>query len=119
MLELSITQIAISLFATLFIVNSIFKFTARKRGQTVFRLFFNLTIWSVILFFALSPEIAHSLSQKLGFGDNLNTFIFIGFVVVFVVLFKIINILDRIERNVSEIVRKEALEKIANLKINS
>lgn len=115
MTSLSIPQIIIALLALLFILNSIKKFAKRKKGQTFFRLFFNLTIWIIILFFSIYPKTAHILSRKMGFGENLNTLIFIGFIIVFIILFKIINKIERVERNISEIVRKEALTKLEKI----
>lgn len=108
----SIPQLILAAIAGSFLLNALIKFFKRERSQSVVKIFANLFIWGFILIFSLFPSFTHYLSKILGFGENLNTFIFIGFVIVFMILFKVINILERIERNISEIVRKDALEKI-------
>ena len=96
-----------------FLLNTWLKFLRRERSQTIFKLLASNLVWFGIIIFSLFPQATHILSQRLGFGESLNTFIFIGFVLVFMILFKIINIIERTERNISEIVRKEALSKIS------
>jgi hypothetical protein len=95
-----------------FFANGCFKLIRRERSQTFFKFLANSVVWLSVMAFSLFPNMAHSISEKLGFGESLNTFIFIGFMIVFVILFKIINIIERTERNISEIVRKEALSKL-------
>ena len=68
-----------------------------------------LLVWGGILFTSLFPVTVHNLSRSLGFGDNLNTLIF-GFVMVFVILFKLLASIENMERNITEVVRKEALK---------
>jgi len=109
---LTLPQIILAFIAFVFLASSILKFLRKEKSQTLFKLFSNVFVWGGVLFFSLFPRFTHQLSQKLGFGESLNTFIFIGFVIVFIILFKILNILERTERNVSEIVRKEALAKL-------
>jgi hypothetical protein len=101
-----------AVISLLFLVSAWMKFLRREQRQTIFKLLTNSVIWLGILIFSLFPASTHLISEKLGFGESLNTFIFIGFVVVFMILFKIITMIERIEKNISEIVRKEALDKI-------
>lgn len=114
----SILQIILALTALAFLLAGMLKYIKRQRGQTFFKLMTSVAVWGSIFVFSIFPSITHSLSEKLGFGESLNTLIFIGFVIVFVILTKIINIIERIERNISEIVRKEALSKINQTKTN-
>ncbi len=111
-MSITILQLFLAGIAFSFWLNAVFKFFRQEQGQTSFKLFANSVIWLSIGLFSLFPSQVHLLSQKIGLGENLNTLIFIGFVVVFMIIFKIINILERTERNISEIVRKEALSKL-------
>ncbi len=112
MLNLSIYQIFLVIISSLFLWSAFSKFIKKEKGYTFLKFLITIVIWGGILFFSLFPDTARLLSQKLGMGESLNTFIFLGFVIVFLIIFKLINIIQRIERNISEIVRKEALKKI-------
>ena len=113
MLQLSLLKIIIFLLSAFFILEAFKKFIKKQKGQTFLKFFVQVFIWSAVGFLVVYPKIAQVISQKMGFGDNLNTLIFLGFVFVFLILFKIISLIERLEQNISEIVRKEALEKIA------
>ena len=108
----SILQIILAVTAIGFLVAGILKYLKGQRSQTIFKLLTMVIIWGSVLVFSIFPAITHSLSEKLGFGESLNTLIFIGFVIIFAILFKLLNIVERTERNISEIVRKEALSKL-------
>ncbi len=109
---LSIFQIVLAAISLIFMINGLFKFLKKENHQTFFKLLATSVIWGSIFFVALFPALTHTVSEKMGLGENLNTLIFIGFVVIFMILFKLVNIIERIERNISEIVRKEALRKL-------
>lgn len=109
-------QIIVAVVAFGFFANGFFKFVRGERSQSFFKFMANSIVWLSVMLFSLFPSMTHTLSENLGFGESLNTFIFIGFLIVFIILFKVINILERIERNISEIVRKEALSKITDQK---
>jgi len=116
MLGLSALQIILALLSGAIIVQAFLKFLKREQSQTFFKLFNTLFIWGGIFAFTLSPDLSHSVTRALGFGENLNTLIFLGFVVIFLVITKILRVIERIERNISEIVRKEALSIIEKKK---
>lgn len=101
--------VLISLF---FLGNRIVKYIRKERTQTVFKLLLTIIIWGGILFTSLFPELVHTVSRNLGLGENLNTLIFFGFVVVFVILFKLLSSFESLERQLTELVRKEALKEI-------
>ncbi len=109
---MSIYQIVLALVAIIFIGNGIAKFIQHERSQTIFKLGVSTIIWGSIMAFALFPRVSFTVSKSIGLGENLNTLIFIGFVVVFVILFKLLAIIERLERNLSELVRREALGRI-------
>ena len=111
-INLSIYQVILAIISLLFLSNSFLKFIKKESSQTFFKFVVTISIWGIILFFTLFPETTRTLSSNLGMGENLNTLILIGFVSVFMIIFKLLNIIERIEKDISEIVRKEALKKI-------
>ncbi len=108
----SLLQIVLATISLAFFVDGLFKFLKGVKSQTFLKFFVSSFVWGLAFLFSLFPSLPRIITLKLGFGENLNTLIFIGFLLVFMILFKIINIIEKIERNISEIVRKEALEKI-------
>jgi len=77
------------------------RFIRKEQGQSTFKLIATIFIWG---------GISYAAFFKLGSENNLNTFIFIGFVVVFFILFRLLSILEKNERLLTEIIRKEALK---------
>ena len=107
---MSIIQVVLSAISVYFLMNRFIRFIRREKTQTGFKLVMTLTVWGGVLFTSLFPTVVHRLSQTLGFGENLNPLIFFGFVIVFIVLFKLLSSIEHLERNLTEIVRKEALK---------
>ena len=113
-MNIPLVRIALVSVSALFLVDGILKFFKREERQTLFKLLSYLAIWGSILMLGLFPGASHAVSQLLGFGENLNTLIFLGFATVFFAIFKLLNAVERLERNISEVVRREALEKLEN-----
>jgi hypothetical protein len=111
-MRLPLVNLALVFVAALYLVRGTLRFFRREERQTFFKFFSYVAVWGAILTFGLFPQTSRSLSIRLGFGDNLNTLVFLGFVVVFVALFKLINAVEGLERNISEIVRREALQQL-------
>lgn len=101
--------VATSLF---FLVGGVLKFVQRVKSQTFFRLMMTFAIWGGVLFFTLFPEKARELTMAFGLGENLNTLIFLVFVVIFIIIFRLLATIERLERSISEIVRNKALEAV-------
>lgn len=108
--------IVLSLFV---ITDRLLKFARREAGQSLFKFISSLTIWSVILLISIYPDFAYFIAGKLGMGKNLNTLIFFGFVVVFMLIFKMLSIIEHLESQITEIVRATAIKKdLKDKKIN-
>lgn len=105
-------QIFLAIIAVFFLISGLSKFLRGERSQTLFKLLITYCIWGSILVISIFPNASYALSRFLGLGQNLNTLIFIGFVILFIIFFKLLAIIERLEQNISEIVRKEALEKL-------
>lgn len=111
-MKTGLLQIVVALVASMFIVNGAAKYTRRERNQTLFKLVASVVVWGSVACLSLFPSWAHAISERAGFGENLNTLIFIGFIVVFAILFKLLAIIERLEMNLSELVRKDALAQL-------
>ena len=69
-------------------------------------------IWVGLLFFAVSPDLAFLTAKKLGVVKAMNLFTILGFVVLLTIIFRIFVIINKIEKKLSDLVRREALQKL-------
>lgn len=105
----SFFQIVVTIIAIGYLTDAVVRFSDRQR-RSFSKLLLTFAVWAVILIFSLSPQVTHRLSNILGFGQNLNTLIFLGFVVTFVIIFKIYGIQENAQRQITSLVRQQALE---------
>jgi hypothetical protein len=108
--NITIYQIGLAVVASYMAGRGLLRFIRRETSQSLFKMLAIVGIWGGIGAVALFPEIAHFIRTKMGFGDNFNTIIFIAFVILFSLFFRILSIIERIELQLTEIIRKEALK---------
>ncbi len=106
---ISIPQIIIVVLAIFFIGKSVLQFIKKQALFTPLKFFTSFSVWSGILIFALFPNLARTISAELSIGNNLNTLIFIGFVIVFILIFRLLKTIEMLEKNITDLVRENAL----------
>lgn len=112
MIKVSVYQILISALSLFIMVDRTTKYLRKETRQSLLKFIVIFAIWAAILIIALFPPILKFVMGRLGLGEGLNGLIFFGFIIIFSLIYKLLNIIERIERNITEIVRKEALKKI-------
>lgn len=95
-----------------FIGSGFVAFVRHEHNQTAYKFVTTFVIWGGILFTSLFPEEVHRFSRQMGFGENLNTLIFFGFVVLFVLFFRLLRGIESLEKNITDLVRQNALMEI-------
>lgn len=109
-MNITTLSLILLIFSLYSIIERIVRYIRREQNQSTFKLIATIFIWGGITYIAFFPIRVRQFSERLGFGDNLNTLIFFGFIVVFFVLFRLLSILEKNERLLTEIIRKEALK---------
>ena len=108
-------QIAILLISSIMIFLGLEKFLKRQQGQSFMKLMVRIIVWGGMAIIALFPRISNQLASFMGIEGNINAVILTGFLLVFLIIFKILSVVERIEQDISTLTRKQAL---ANSKDN-
>jgi len=102
-------QIVVVGIASVMIFQGIKEFAKREAGQTVLKLCVRLLVWGGMALISVYPNFTWYLSKIIGIEDNINAVMVTGFLFVFLIIFKLLSAIEKIEQNISEITRKEAL----------
>ena len=68
-------------------------------------------IWTAVIIIAFVPNITGFISKILGIGRGIDVLIYIGIILLFYLIFRIYVKIDKVERNITKIVRKITLKK--------
>ena len=67
---------------------------------------------SVILLIVIFPSLTNLAASIIGIQDNVNAGILAGFILVFLMIFKLLSAIERLEQQISLLTRKDALREI-------
>jgi len=71
-----------------------------------------IIVWCGMIIIALYPSFTDTLAHFIGMEGNINAVMLIGFLLIFSIVFRILSIIERIERDISKLARKDALKDI-------
>lgn len=108
-MKIHLYQIVVIAIASVMLVTGIKEFINRETGQTWLKLLVRLIVWGGMALVAIYPELTTWLARIIGIVDNMNAVIMTGFLLVFLLIFKLLSAIEKIEQNISELTRKEAL----------
>lgn len=108
-MKIHLYQIVVVAISSVMLFQGIKEFVKREVGQTLLKLLVRMAVWGGMALVAIYPDFTYYISKIIGIEDNMNAVILTGFLFVFLIIFKLLSAIEKIEQNVSEITRKESL----------
>jgi hypothetical protein len=103
-------QIAIAIIAAFMIYQGVDNFIKGKHHPTFLKLLVRIVVWGGMAVVAIFPDVTVILAKIIGIEGNLNAVILTGFILVFLIIFKLLSAIERVESQISDLTRKEALK---------
>lgn len=105
-------QIAILVISCLMVFFGLEKTIKQKPGQTILKLFIRIVVWGGMAAVALFPSFTNYLANFIGIEGNVNAVVLTGFLLVFLIIFKILSVVERIEQDITQLTRDEAMSNL-------
>lgn len=102
-------QIVVVAISSVMLFQGIKEFVSRETGQTVLKLLVRLAVWGGMALVAIYPNFTLFMARVIGIEGNINAVILTGFLFVFLIIFKLLSAIEKIEQNISEITRKQSI----------
>ena len=109
-MKIHIYQIVIVAISSVMLFMGIKDFVKRETGQTFLKLSVRLIVWGGMAVIAIYPNRTWVVARAIGIVDNINAAIMIGFLLIFLIIFKLMSAIEKIEQNISELTRRDALK---------
>jgi len=107
-----VIQVILLLFILSVVFSVIFKFKRKEISAKEF--VFWIFLWASVLVAVIYPHTTDKIAKIVGVGRGADLLIYISIFVLFFIIFKIFVKLEKIERNITKIVRKIALDEGKN-----
>ena len=85
------------------------EFFKRETGQTFLKFAVRVIVWGGMGLIAIYPNSTVYFAKLIGIEGNINAVILTGFLLVFLLIFKLLSAIEKLEQNLSELTRREAL----------
>ena len=111
-MSIHIYQVIVVAVAAVMIYQGISNFIKGKSGQTFYKLASRIVVWGGMALIAIFPDFTNILAKLVGLQGNINAVILSGFILIFLMMFKLLSAIEKLEQGLSEVTRKEALKEI-------
>ena len=118
-MKIHLYQIMILGISAVMLFTGIKEFFKRESGQTFLKLSVRLVVWGGLAVLAIYPNSTMLVARFLGIEDNINAAVLIGFLLVFLIIFKLLSAIEKVEQNISELTRREALSHLNDSRIEN
>jgi hypothetical protein len=108
-MKIHLYQIVIVGISSVMLFQGVREFFKREAGQTFIKFAVRVIVWGGMALVAIYPDVTIIFAKFLGIEGNINAVILTGFLLVFLIIFKLLSAIEKIEQNVSELTRREAL----------
>ncbi len=108
----------IQIFLSLFIIFALVKVGGRFKEREISHgsLFFWCVFWLVVAVVVWRPQFATETANLLGVGRGADLVLYISVAVLFYLVFRLTVKLEKIDRNITQIVRKSAIKNTEEFK---
>ncbi len=83
-----------------------------EAGQTLLKVSVRVIVWGGMALIAVFPEFTRIVAKIIGIEGNINAVILTGFLLIFLMIFKLLSAIEKLEQGLSEVTRKEALKEL-------
>jgi hypothetical protein len=105
-------QIIVTGIAVVMIYQGIMNFVKGKMNQTFLKLFVRILVWGGMALIAIFPGFTNNLADIVGLQGNINAVILTGFILIFLIIFKLLSAIEKLEQDISVLTRKESLKEL-------
>jgi len=114
--SLQLYQVIILIIAGVMIYQGCQNFFKKHTGQTVIKLLVRILVWGGMATIVIFPTITNTLASIIGISGNINAAILTGFIFVFVMIFKLLSTIERLEQQITVVTRENAMKEVVQNK---
>jgi len=103
-------QIIVLVVASVMLTQGVGRLIRNFSSQSFLKIAVRILVWCGMVIVTFFPSVTDLLAQFVGLEGNINAVILVGFLLVFLIIFRILSIIERIERDISILARKDSLE---------
>ncbi len=102
-------QIVVIIVAGTMLYQGFAAYWKHQTGQTGLKLLIRVLVWGGMILVAVFPGVTTVMARVIGLEGNINAVIMTGFVLGFLMIFKLLSAIERLEQNITKLVREDAL----------
>lgn len=109
-MDIALYQIVIVVFAVLMIGKGLQNYLTRAGGQTFLKLLVRIIVWGGMVVVVVFPKATNFLADLIGIKGNINAVILTGFLLIFLIVFKLLSAIEKLEQQLTILTRKDSLD---------
>lgn len=109
MLDLQLYQYVVLGLALYMIWQGGIKYFKHEGNQTFMKFAVRVIVWGGMAAIATFPNLSNDVAKFIGIAGNINAVILVGFILIFLIIFKLLSAIETLEQQISVLTRKDAI----------